>query len=315
MSKVLIFGANGFVGEYLAREFRDYNYEVIGSGRGEQPRHVVFSDYYAADIMNAREVENLLRLTRPDMVVNLAAISSVGVSWQDPRLTFQVNVVGALNILEATRLHAPEAKVLLVGSSEEYAPADGPLNESSLLLSNNPYGVSKVTQENIAEIYSSHYGMRVYRVRAFNHLGVGQSCSFAIPSWCKQVAAIEKSGKPGLVGVGNLIAVRDFSDVRDVVRAYRLILESEFYGEVFNVGSGIGRSLSDVLHEIIRFSEQQVTVAVKKELFRPADTPSIVCDREKIGSKLGWCPAIPLTDTLYAVYRSHLDSDLSAQFA
>lgn len=296
--RVLIFGVNGFVGGWLTREFAEHGYEVVGSDLGEAAAHEGLPGYFPGDLLDAGRVAAIVRDAHPDIVINLAAISSVGQSWKVPALTMQVNVVGTINILEAARTIEDSPKVLLVGSSEEYAPSDKPLKETDQLDATNPYGISKVTQERVAELYGERYDLRIYRTRSFNHTGPGQSTKFVIPSWCKQVADIEKSGKPGVIHVGNLDVVRDFSDVRDVVRAYRMILESDYAGEVFNVGSGRAVSLRKLLAAVVVQSSQHVDVVVDENRIRPTDTPFICGDVNHIATQLDWEPSFPIERTI-----------------
>ena len=305
--RVLIFGVNGFVGGWLTKEFADHGYEVVGSDVGEGSVHDGLSGYYSGDLLDADRVSEIVCETCPDAIVNLAAISSVGQSWKIPALTMQVNVVGTINILEAARAQQDPPKILLVGSSEEYAPSDKPLKETDPLDATNPYGISKVTQERIAELYTERYSLRIYRTRSFNHTGPGQSDKFVIPSWCKQVAGIDKSGKTGVVHVGNLDVIRDFSDVRDVVRAYRMIIESDYSGEAFNVGSGTGYSLRDILDIIIGFSSFEITVMQDKTLKRISDNQVSKCDPNKIYECIGWRAACPLFDTLNEIYATYMN--------
>ena len=251
MSKVLIFGAGGFVGSYLCKEFLNNGYKVIGTDKGEGTALPPEVDFYKADLMQADEVENLISKVQPDIIVNLAAISSVGVSWNMPQTTVLINVVGALNIMEAARKSEQKPKILFVGSSEEYVISEKALDEHTQLNANNPYGISKITQEQFAKLYREQYGLEIYCVRPFNHTGVGQRDSFVLPSFCKQVAEIEKSGKPGKIKVGNLKVKRDFSHVKDVVRAYRMIVENDKCDQIYNVGSGKAYSLEDMLTYII----------------------------------------------------------------
>ncbi len=281
MAKLLIFGYSGFVGPYLAKEFLKDNYEVIGSDIVEPTFGDLKVDFYQSDLLNYEEVNRLISKVCPDMIINLAAISSVGLSWKIPQKTMEVNVIGTLNILEASRQLDNKPKVMFIGSSEEYAPSNKPLNEKSPLNANNPYGISKLTQERYAELYRKQYGMKVYCVRPFNHTGVGQKDTFVLPSFCKQVAEIEKSGKPGIIKVGNLEAIRDFSDVRDIVRAYKLIIENDDCETIYNVGSGKAYSLRELLDYIISLSNQKIEVVIDIDKYRPIDTPYICCDNSK----------------------------------
>lgn len=308
MPRALIFGVNGFVGGYLSREFTDHGYEVIGSDMADEAAHDGLSGYYQGNLLDADRVFTVISSASPDVIVNLAAVSSVGQSWKMPALTMQVNVAGTLNILQAVRAMAEPPRILLVGSSEEYASSDRPLKETDLLDATNPYGISKVTQERFAELYGERYGLCIYRTRSFNHTGPGQSTKFVIPSWCKQVADIDRSGKPGVIHVGNLDVARDFSDVRDVVRAYRMILESDFAGEVFNVGQGIATPLLKIAKTICSFSCQDIEICVNESLLRLADNPIICSDNAKIQSLLRWTPAFSFEDTLrdtYLTFISH----------
>lgn len=278
MAKLLIFGYSGFVGPYLAKEFIKDNYQIVGSDVNEPTIGDFKVDFYKTDLLNYDEVNELINNVKPDMIINLAAISSVGLSWKIPQKTMEVNVIGALNILESSRQLVNKPKVMFIGSSEEYSPSDKPLNENSPLDANNPYGISKLTQERYAELYRKQYGMKVYCVRPFNHTGIGQKDTFVLPSFCKQVAEIEKSGKPGVIKVGNLEAIRDFSDVRDIVRAYKMIIENNDCDTVYNVGSGKAYSLKELLDYVISLSSQKIEVVIDQDRYRPIDTPYICCD-------------------------------------
>lgn len=302
MKRVLIFGIAGFVGGYLAQEFHHAGYEVFGSDiqkTASVPNYVFFIE---ADLLNAASVENILKNSVPDYVVNLAAVSNVGISWSIPQKTINVNVNGTLNILEVARKMSKMPQILLVGSSEEYAVSEKPISEEYEINANNPYGISKIMQERLAEIYMDKYRMKIYCVRSFNHTGIGQNDKFVLPSFCRQVAEIEKSGKAGVISVGNLSARRDFSDVRDIVRAYRMVLESGKYHEVYNVGSGRAYKLSELLEYLISLSGQKIIVQVDKNKIRPVDNPYICCDNRKIKEELGWELEMDIFDTLKEMY-------------
>lgn len=301
---VLIFGISGFVGRYLADEFYTNGYEVCGSDlfRGEMlPEYV---DFYECDLLNSERVSELITETKPTHIVNLAAVSSVGLSWKIPQKTVAVNVEGTLNILEAAKKCETFPKILLIGSSEEYEISDKPLSEASPLNANNPYGISKMMQEQFSEIYIKRFGMKIYRVRAFNHTGVGQPANFVIPSWCRQAAEISKSGRSGIIRVGNLDVRRDFTDVRDIVRAYRTVIESDNCEQVYNIGSGKAVPLRDMLDHIISLSEQPVEIQTDSELFRPADNPFICCDNSLIRRQLGWKTEYDIFDTVKEIFYS-----------
>lgn len=304
--KVLIFGCGGFVGKYLTEEFTSNGYEVTGS----DIRVPEWADdqFISCDLLSAEDVKAVISKVMPDIIVNLAAISSVGQSWKMPQLTISVNVNGSLNILQAVGScydNNNMPKVMFIGSSEEYAPASAPVSETSPLDSNSPYGISKMTQESFATLYGREFGIDVYLVRAFNHTGVGQADNFVLPSWCKQAAEIDKSGRPGVMNVGNLKVRRDFSDVRDIVRAYRLIVEKGQPGKAYNVGSGVAHSLEDMLKTIASLSSQEITINVDPARIRPTDTPVICCDNSLIRSELGWAPEHDIFDTLKEMYENY----------
>lgn len=307
MAKALIFGSNGFVGPWLARELLSHGWNVACSDMTDGPRAGLPEEYYRADLLDAGGIKDVVAQAQPDAIVNLAAISSVGQSWKVPAATVQVNVVGSLNVLEAARALGTCPKVLLVGSSEEYEPSDGPLSEDSPLAGNNPYGISKRTMGEFANIYERSGDVRVYRTRSFNHTGPGQAPRFVVPSWCKQVADLERAGQGGTMRVGNLSVRRDISDVRDIVRGYRMLLESDRSGEVFNFGSGVATPLSNILETVIGFSSHEIAYEVNPALIRPADQPRVQAEVTKARRELGWMPRIPLPQTLRDVYESFLE--------
>lgn len=284
MKKVLIIGANGFVGKYLINEFSQDNYEIIAC---DIKNEVYINNdenikYYELDLLDKEKLNNILTKNKPDYIINLAAISSVGLSWKIPDKTVEINVIGTINLLELVKQNNLKSKILLIGSSEEYENKEGPLNELDSINANNPYGISKIAQENFARIYREKYGLNIICTRSFNHIGIGQTEQFVIPSFCMQVAKIDKSKKPGKIFVGNLSAYRDFSDVRDIVKVYKRLLENETNDFIYNVGSGRTYKIEDILNYIISLSNQKIEVIIDKEKFRPIDTPYICCDNTKI---------------------------------
>lgn len=326
--KILIFGANGFVGPYLIEEFLNKGYEVAASDVQEELLRGGFRDkllgdaaieYRSADITSAEAVLEVIKEISPDGVVNLAAISSVGQSWSVPALTMNINVIGTLNILEALRKYP--SKLLLIGSSEEYEMTEDAISEDTTLDASNPYGVSKVAQEYFADIYRKNYGLSIAYVRAFNHTGVGQRESFVLPSFCKQVAGVTKNKNPGTISVGNLNVYRDFSDVRDIVRGYRMIYESltdvstddnsSDKGSLpaYNIGSGVAYNLSELLDYIISLSSEKILTRVEPSIYRPVDQLTIKADTTKIQTELGWKAEYSIYDTLKEMYDYFLMQD------
>ena len=270
MPRTLVVGATGFVGGYLVRELESAGHSVVQAN---------FPEF---NLLNLEQVEKTVRDAAPAYVVNLAAVSSVGQSWKDPLMTVDVNIKGSLHLLDSIQKFAPKAKTLLIGSAEEYAPKDSPLKETDALEASNPYGITKVAQENFANLYRKKFGMQIVCTRSFNHTGVGQLLSFALPSFCKQVADMDRSGKPGKIYVGNLSAFRDFSDVEDVVHVYRMLLETENDYTVYNVGSGKAHSMRELLQMIIDLAKVQIEVVQDPEKMRPVDIPYLCADNSRV---------------------------------
>ena len=307
--RVLIFGVSGFVGRYLTEEMAAHGYTVFGSDVLENENAALCEAFEPCDLLDPDSVKEVIEKAAPTHIVNLAAISSVGLSWKIPQKTMSVNVNGALNILEAARELCPEAAILFIGSSEEYVVTDEAISEETPLNANNPYGISKLAIERFSEIYRKRYGMKIFHVRAFNHTGIGQRASFVIPGWCEQAARISASGKPGVMKVGNTSVVRDLSDVRDIVRAYRMVIESDDCGTVYNIGSGKGTALEDILSLLQELSKAPITVETDPALFRPADNPVIVCDHSLITERLGWKPEHDLVETVKEMFNYYAQKE------
>jgi len=306
MSTLLIFGVGGFVGPYLAKEFKENGYSVYGSDVLESCNNEYLEGYFKCDILNKDSMKELLEKVKPTHIINLAAISSVGQSWKIPEITMNVNVNGTLNIFNSCLAVGIKPKILLIGSSEEYIPSDSPINEDTPINANNPYGISKIAQEQFAAIYRDTYNWPIYCVRAFNHIGVGQRDTFVIPSWCKQVAMIEKGEKEPKLIVGNLEVARDFTDVRDIVKAYKLVIESNYCHEVFNLGSGNAYKLKDILKTLLAFSTKEIEVEIDSALLRKNDNKVICCDSSKANKLLGWKAAIPFEETIKSLFDNYL---------
>lgn len=303
--KVLIIGSAGFVGGHLA----DYlslrpAVEVFASKLGTEKleaTHIAERNIYDLDILQIDEVEKILKEICPDYIIHLAAQSSVSYSWKEPALTFNVNLIGTINILEAIRKADIAARILLIGSAEEYGgvgPEELPINENRDIDPNNPYAISKAAQEMTARMYVSSYNMEIVMVRAFNHIGPGQSPVFAIPDFAKQIAEIEKGMREPVILVGNLDAKRDFCDVRDIVRGYWELVQNGMKGEIYNIGSGTSYSIKSLLDKMIGMSSKKIDVQVDMNKFRPADIPELRADISKIRDHIRWQPEIGLDKTL-----------------
>jgi|LSQX01.2.fsa_nt_gb GDP-4-dehydro-6-deoxy-D-mannose reductase len=306
--RVLVIGGAGFVGRHLI----DYlcmqqDVEIFATKLARQVidnPNMPQSNIYDLNILDKDEVANVIGAILPNYVINLAAQSSVSYSWEDPGLTANINIIGTINILEGVRKAVPYARTLLVGSSEEYGEVnerDLPIKESTDLCPSNPYAVSKVSQELYAKKYSKAYNLEIVMVRAFNHIGPGQSPKFAISSFAKQIAQIEKGIQKSEILVGNLAAKRDFADVRDIVRGYWDLVRKGISGEVYNIGSGQSYSLQNLLQKMIDMSNKDIAIRIDQSKFRPIDIPELCADITKIKEHINWQPQIDINKTLYDV--------------
>lgn len=313
-------GASGFVGlhfaEFLARTHPSV--EVIGLVRphGTPPSALPGRTMVVeADIDDRAAVDAALDLVHPDRILHLAAQSSPQASWADPGGTLHTNVHGLLNVLEAVRKRSLSPRVLVVGSAEEYGLVDAreaPLPETTPLRPASPYAVSKVAQGYLALSYALTFQLGVMRTRTFHHTGPGRGEAFAESSFARQIVEIEAGRRPPVIEVGNLEAVRDFTDVRDVVRAYWALLERGDAGEVYNVCSGKGVRIRDILHSLIDVAGVDVEVRVDPARLRPSDVPVLVGDPRKLMAATGWEPKWPLAETLRDLlqyWRTHVGKE------
>lgn len=304
-SRALILGANGFVGRYLVEELFSNSMEVSAAYFDDAK---FCADYenkleglYELDVTNYSDVKHVVGQARPDYIFNLIGQSSASLSWIRPTLTIDVNVNGTTNILEAIRSCGLNSRLLIVGSSDEYGAIDEsqiPIKECCDLKATSPYAISKITQEMICRLYVEAYGMDIIMTRSFNHLGPGQADMFSIPSFAKKIAIIEKYKKNNILYVGNLTVSRDFTDVRDVVRAYLLLMKRGQKGEVYNVGSGKTRKLSEVVEYLIGFTNIDIEVSVSKDLLRPVDIQISQCDNSKLVKQTKWKRTISFEQSL-----------------
>lgn len=314
MKKALIIGASGFVGPYLAAQLSgESGMEVYATKLPQGELDDIQAEVCNLDIMNKEEIVDLLYKIRPDYIFHLAAQSSVAVSWKNPGLTIDINIKGSVNVLDAVRELYYKPRVLLIGSGEEYGhirPGETPISEDNHLRPGNLYAATKVCQNMIAKIYTTAYDMELIMVRAFNHIGPKQAPIFVVSDFCKQVVEIEKGVREPVMMVGNLKAMRDFTDVRDVVRAYALLVEHGKAGETYNVGSGHAVSIQDVLDLIISQSSAEVEVKVDPNKIRPVDVPIIEADTTKLREATGWERKIPLEQTIRETmdyWRQHIE--------
>ena len=299
--RVFVTGASGFVGGHLLPALQHQGWEVFSADR-------------EVDVTRRDAVAEAFRRARPDSVIHLAAQSSVAASFGDPLDSFRINFIGSLNVLSAIRCHSPDARVLLIGSSDCYGPQpeSGPLTEDRPLLPESPYARSKAAAELLGANEAAR-GLDVMRVRSFTHIGVGQTDRFVTPSFARQIAEIAEGRSEALLRVGNLDSVRDFLDVRDVVAAYCRLLDRSVPAGVYNVASGRGVSIRTVLDELLSLAGVSARVEIDPDRFRPADHR--VGDASKLRNATGWKPEIPLRRTLrdlLAYWRDRVRSDALA---
>ncbi len=253
------------------------------------------------NILEPDAIRELFDKEQPDYIFHLAAQSSVALSWKNPGLTVDVNIKGAVNVLDAAREMKKVPRVLLIGSGEEYGhilPQETPIVESNHVRPGNIYAATKACQNMLGTIYAEAYHMDIMMVRAFNHIGPNQAPMFVVADFCKQVAEIEAGLREPVMHVGNLSAKRDFTDVRDVVRAYGLLIQKGVAGETYNIGSGQAISIQELLDTILSLSAAQITVEVDPQKLRPVDVPMIEADTTKVYETTGWTREIMLEQTL-----------------
>jgi GDP-4-dehydro-6-deoxy-D-mannose reductase len=288
--RAAVTGSSGFVGRHLVPYLRSLGDEVVPIDHTGDP---------PVDVTDAAEVRDVLRAARPDAVYHLAALSHVGRSWDAPEAVFRVNALGAMNVLRAC-VDAGVDRVLVAGSADEYGAVgvdELPLTEDAPIRPITPYGASKAAADILALQAFLGDGLGTLRVRAFNHTGPGQSASMLVPGLARRIAEAERAGG-SKVSVGNLDVVRDLGDVRDVVRAYRLLVAHGTPGDAYNVCSGRGVSGRDVAGAMVTTSDAPLELVVDPELVRPVDVPRLVGSAAKLHAATGWEAEIPLDRTL-----------------
>lgn len=298
MKKALIIGAAGFVGHYLIDHIqKNCVWSIAVTKMPQEKIKKENIDIFDLNILDREAVSELLERIRPDYIFHLAAQSSVALSWKNPDLTVDVNIKGSLHVLDAIRALDYKPRVLLIGSGEEYGhvfPNEVPIMEDNVLRPGNLYAATKACQNMIGKIYADAYKMDIMSVRAFNHIGPNQAPLFVVADFCKQVSEIEAGQKEPIMKVGNLSAKRDFADVRDVVRAYVMLMEKGKAGETYNVGSGKSIEIAEILRQIISLSDVEIKVQVDQDRIRPVDVPIIEADVTKLMECCGWECEIPL---------------------
>jgi GDP-4-dehydro-6-deoxy-D-mannose reductase len=304
--QVLITGIAGFVGGHFVDFLRETEAEVeivglvrpgeaVPAGLNERARLI------EAELEERSAVDAALEKCRPDRIVHLAAQSNPRLSWSDPEGTFRTNVLGLLHMLETIRSRAMKPRILVIGSAEEYGridPRELPIGEEAPLRPLNPYAASKVAQGFLARQYALSSDIWTVCTRTFHHTGPGRSRDFAEGSFARQIAEIEAGRSSPVLRVGDLDSVRDFTDVRDVVRAYWALLDRGRSGEVYNVCCGLGTRLRDLVDRMLALTSAKIEVRADPARMRSADVPVQVGDPKKLRDATSWAPDIPLERTL-----------------
>ncbi|MFT3694637.1 MAG: GDP-mannose 4,6-dehydratase [Kofleriaceae bacterium] len=297
--KVAITGCHGFVGRYLVDAMPKA--EIIAIDRAPAPpRFPIVARTYITDLISLDEVAEILRREQPDRLIHLASFSSVGYSWHEPIASFTNNTNIFLNVIECVRRYSAHTRVLSIGSSEQYGLVDElPLQETSPLRPLSPYAVARVSQEQLGNVYARGYGLDLVNTRSFNHVGVGQSAQFVVSNIAKQFA--ERAPK---LRIGTTSVIRDFLDVRDVVAAYLALLDRGERGEVYNICSGRGTSIADIIRMLGTIAGYTPELETDPALVRPVENSVVIGDHAKITAAVGWHPTIALEDALRSVYEA-----------
>ena len=305
--RILITGAGGFVGNHLAAHLgqAQTNAQLFGTTLFESESvHPAIGENRLIDLKDYAQARDLLVDYRPDAIYHLAAQAFVPRSFEDPWETLENNILAQLNIIKACLDLKLRPRILIVSSAEIYGEVSAeqlPLGEDSPIRPTNPYSVSKVAQDMLGLQYFLSHDLPIMRARPFNHIGPGQNGRFVAPAFAMQIAYIEEGQGEAVINVGNLTAKRDFTDVRDIVRAYRLIIEKGRAGEAYNVASGRAYSIGQLLDILLGLSESDIDVRVDPARLRPVDVPEIRGDSSKLRRDTGWRPSLSFEQTLQDV--------------
>jgi GDP-4-dehydro-6-deoxy-D-mannose reductase len=299
MSRILVTGCSGFLASHLLKRLlREPGNKVFGIT--EVPGFTYPDvEVFQVDIRRREDIAQMLEIIRPDVTIHLAAVANVGFAWKNPELTYDVNFMGSSNLLEALQASAPDSRLLLMSSAEVYQTGSGEaIREESPVQCQNPYALSKMAMEMLGDLYFRAFGMKVFKIRAFNFTGPGQDRKFVAADFASQIARIERGELPAVIHVGNLDAVRDFSDVRDIARYVQAIGAVARGGEVFNACSGRGYSIRQILDTLLSLAKKAIRVEVDAARLRPLDNPVIRGDGSLIRGRFGLVPEYAMERTL-----------------
>jgi GDP-4-dehydro-6-deoxy-D-mannose reductase len=297
VSVPLITGAAGFAGGYLLEHLLESETSVAAwsNPRGRSPTHADSRVLWrAVDLLDRAAVRDAIAELRPTAIYHCGGIANVGGSWSDPERALRVNVVGTHHLLEAVEHARVDSPILVTGSALVYRPSPNPISEESPMGPTSPYGVSKLAQEMLA----FEAAAPTIVARPFNHAGPRQTVDYVTSAFARQIAEIERGLAPPVLRVGNLESRRDITDVRDVVRAYRLLLTKGRPLRPYNVCSGIAYRVGDLMEGLVRLSRLKITIEIDAQRLRPSDNPVVLGDRTRILDEVGWAPEIPIERTL-----------------
>ncbi len=300
MSRVLVTGASGFVGRHLVRLLGQRGDRVFGTCYPDQPSGQD-GDFKHLDLRAEADLAEFVRRVQPEWIIHLAAVSNVRQSWEKRAETIETNLLGTSNLFEAARRQAPGCRILFLSSSDVYGELSGQekyFKEEDPCRVVNPYAFTKAAGELLSRFYVQVEKLDIVIARPFPHTGPGQAADFVFSDWARQVALIERGGRPPLIEVGNLAVRRDYSDVRDTIRAYVLLMEKGRAGETYNVCSGRAVYLQEVLDTLLGLTARPVEVRQDPGRLRKTDIPFLAGDGSKIRRETGWSPAIPFCQTL-----------------
>ncbi len=307
--RILLTGFTGFVSQHFLEYLNSKEPGSVVLGIDKNPANFNFSNYSnlsvsfeAIDLLNKDATEKIINSFSPDYILHLASVSSVAQSWQSPQESFVNNTSIFLNLVESIRLTNKNCRILSVGSSEEFGEVeekDLPLTEQHPLKPLSPYAVARVSQEMLSKIYADGYSMDIIMTRSFNHIGPGQRDAFVFSSFAKQLVQLAKTDeKVKKIITGDLTIIRDFVDVRDVVKAYYLLLKEGKQGEVYNICSGKGFLLKDIIKIMSNLLNIEVETETNPSLARPNENKKIIGSYQKINTELGWHPEIGIEKSL-----------------
>ena len=308
MNKALITGITGFAGSFLAEHLVSTGkYEVSGTYLFEESLRNVDAvksslNLLKADLSDGEKVSEIVKKTSPSIIFHLAALTSPADSFKSPTETLMNNISLQINLLEAVRKYnLLKTKILVISSADIYGlvkKENLPIDEQTPMTPTSPYSVSKIAQDFLGLTYFLSYKLKIVRMRPFNHIGPRQSPNFVVSTFAKQIAEIEKNKREPILHAGNLDTKRDFTNVKDIVRAYALAVEKGVDGEVYNIGTGTSHKISDILNRLVSMSSKNIEIKKEKSLFRPSDNPELLCNADKFRKLTDWKPEISIDETL-----------------